>query len=42
MIEDKNKGITIWYNYLNLPSKVTFINGNSISYIYDTNGNKQK
>jgi RHS repeat-associated protein len=42
MIEDKNKGITIWYNYLNLPSKVTFVNGNSISYIYDTNGNKQK
>jgi RHS repeat-associated protein len=42
MIEDKNKGITIWYNYLNLPSKVTFVNGNSISYIYNTNGNKQK
>ncbi|NJN28665.1 MAG: RHS repeat-associated core domain-containing protein, partial [Cyclobacteriaceae bacterium] len=41
MIEDKNKGITaIAYNHLNLPSLITFGNGNTIEYIYDASGVK--
>jgi RHS repeat-associated protein len=40
LITDKNKGITnITYNYLNLPTQVTFGSGN-ITYIYDAIGNK--
>ena len=36
-----NKKITdIQYNYLNLPCRVEFENGNSISYLYDANGTK--
>ncbi len=43
MIEDKNKGITsITYNHLNLPTQISFDNGNSISYIYDASGVKQQ
>jgi RHS repeat-associated protein len=40
LIQDLNKGITITYNYLNMPSKIVFANGNSIFYIYNTNGTK--
>nr|WP_315202945.1 DUF6443 domain-containing protein [uncultured Flavobacterium sp.] len=40
MISDANKNITsITYNYLNLPTKITFTSGN-IQYIYDANGTK--
>jgi RHS repeat-associated protein len=40
--EDKNKGIAdIIYNYLNLPSQITFASGN-IQYIYNATGTKQK
>jgi RHS repeat-associated protein len=42
LIEDKNKGINITYNYLNMPSKIVFANGNSIYYIYNTNGTKMR
>lgn len=36
-----NKKITdIQYNYLNLPSRIQFEDGNSISYLYDANGSK--
>jgi len=35
MIEDRNKGITIEYNHLNLPNKVLFNNGNRLEWIYD-------
>jgi len=38
---DKNKGITaVSYNHQNLPYKVTFSNGGSISYTYDANGTR--
>ena len=38
---DANKDITnIEYNYLNLPKKITFGNGDEIVYIYDAAGNK--
>ena len=41
LIQDLNKKITdIQYNYLNLPCRVGFKNGNSISYLYDANGTK--
>jgi RHS repeat-associated protein len=41
MIKDKNKGISnISYNYLNLPTQITFDNGSTISYIYDASGTK--
>ncbi|MTI23735.1 GDSL-type esterase/lipase family protein, partial [Fulvivirga kasyanovii] len=40
MIEDKNKGITITYNHLNLPERVEKDANNYIEYIYDANGNK--
>ena len=42
MIQDLNKEITsIAYNYLNLPSKVTFnTTGDSITYLYDAAGIK--
>ncbi len=41
MTEDKNKSITgIAYNYLNLPTQITFVNGNKIEYLYDAAGMK--
>ena len=40
MIEDKNKGIVIEYNHLNLPTRVTFGNGNRLEWIYDAAGIK--
>src|SRR5690606_28715251 len=41
MTKDKNKDITsIEYNYLNLPTEITFGNGNSIEYIYSAAGVK--
>ncbi|WP_420571678.1 DUF6443 domain-containing protein [Kordia sp.] len=41
MISDKNKNINaITYNYLNLPTQITFDNGSTISYIYDASGLK--
>jgi RHS repeat-associated protein len=42
MLSDLNKGITITYNYMNLPSKVVFSNGNKIEYVYDPFGIKRK
>ena len=42
MTRDDNKGITnISYNHLNLPTQVSFANGN-IQYIYDASGGKLK
>ena len=32
--------ITLAYNYLNLPSTITFANGNIIDYTYDASGKK--
>ncbi len=41
LIKDTNKEIAnITYNHLNLPSKITFVNGNFISYIYNALGQK--
>ena len=41
LIEDYNKGIeNISYNYLNLPQRIWFGNGDSITYIYDAAGVK--
>lgn len=41
LTKDLNKNITdIQYNVLNLPSKVTFGNGNSVSYTYAADGRK--
>src|SRR5690606_32059173 len=41
MTKDENKDITsIQYNYLNLPTEITFGNGNSIEYIYSAAGVK--
>ena len=41
LTKDLNKNITaIQYNCLNLPSRVMFANGNSISYLYDAAGRK--
>nr|WP_285827606.1 RHS repeat-associated core domain-containing protein [Bacteroides acidifaciens] len=41
LIKDLNKNIIdIQYNFLNLPCRVEFENGNSISYLYDANGTK--
>lgn len=41
LTKDLNKNITdIEYNILNLPSKVTFGGGNSVSYMYAANGKK--
>ncbi len=41
LISDVNKGITnIAYNYMNLPEKITFGNGNTIRYMYDASGTK--
>ncbi len=42
MIRDDNKGITaISYNYLNLPTEI-IIGGQTISYVYDAIGGKQR
>ncbi len=41
LIKDSNKNIAdIQYNVLNLPSKVTFGDGNSVSYTYAADGRK--
>jgi len=41
MVQDLNKAIVdIDYNYLNLPEKVTFENGDYITYLYDAAGIK--
>ena len=41
MTQDKNKKIAIIkYNLLNLPDKIQFTNGNTISYLYDASGTK--
>ncbi|WP_455612810.1 RHS repeat domain-containing protein [Bacteroides congonensis] len=41
LIQDLNKKITdIQYNCLNLPDRIEFGDGNSISYLYDANGTK--
>ena len=41
LIKDSNKNIAdIQYNVLNLPSKVTFGDGNSVSYMYAADGKK--
>ena len=41
--KDLNKGITgIEYNFLNLPSKVTFSDGSTITYTYAADGTKLK
>ncbi len=41
MTKDDNKGIkTITYNHLNLPTKITFVNGNFITYLYNAVGQK--
>ncbi len=41
MTKDLNRNITsIQYNCLNLPSKVTFGNGNTITYLYAADGTK--
>jgi hypothetical protein len=41
MISDLNKDIqSIQYNYLNLPEKITKVNGEYIKYLYDPSGRK--
>ena len=41
LTKDLNKKITgIQYNYLNLPSQVTFADGNTTTYTYDADGTK--
>ncbi|HRK55685.1 MAG TPA: RHS repeat-associated core domain-containing protein [Cyclobacteriaceae bacterium] len=40
LISDLNKQISIEYNFLNLPSKITFSDGSYLKYIYDGNGDK--
>ncbi|MBP1615440.1 MAG: repeat-associated core domain [Bacteroidetes bacterium] len=41
LTEDLNKNITtIQYNYLNLPSKITFGDGSTIAYLYGADGTK--
>jgi RHS repeat-associated protein len=42
MVYDANKGITIRYNYLNLPYEVNFGNGNKIVWTYASDGSKLK
>ncbi|MEM6321951.1 MAG: 3-coathanger stack domain-containing protein, partial [Bacteroidota bacterium] len=37
---DPNKGITVEYNYLNLPHKVTHTNGNVLEWLYLGDGTK--
>ena len=40
MINDYHKGITIVYNYLNLPQQITFSDGKTITFTYDATGKK--
>ena len=41
LINDKNKNIkAIKYNHLNLPTEITFVNGNKIFYLYNALGQK--
>jgi len=45
LIQDKNKGLTITYNYLNLPQTLTFDGtqgnaGGTIDFTYDATGKK--
>lgn len=40
MTRDENKGITIAYNFLNLPIQIKYDDGNSINWRYDALGNK--
>ncbi|MEM1321370.1 MAG: RHS repeat-associated core domain-containing protein [Bacteroidota bacterium] len=42
MTRDPDKGITIEYNFMNLPKLITFDAGGSIELIYDAQGNKLK
>ncbi|MEZ5199413.1 MAG: DUF6443 domain-containing protein, partial [Bacteroidales bacterium] len=45
MIEDKNKGISIIYNHLDLPTEIYFgsmTDGNKLEYLYDAFGTKLK
>ncbi|QQS28154.1 MAG: hypothetical protein IPM47_14945 [Sphingobacteriales bacterium] len=37
---DANKGMMIQYNHLNLPRKVTFADGKTITWIFDATGCK--
>jgi|GEM_PF-365669 len=41
LIQDKNKGITVTYNQLNLTDQVSFTDGSYIKYIYDASGTKR-
>lgn len=38
MIRDPQKGITIYYNHLDLPENIIWDNGRSISFLYDADG----
>lgn len=41
MVSDQNKRIdVIAYNHLNLPTKITFVGGATIEYLYNANGKK--
>ncbi|GCC50443.1 hypothetical protein SanaruYs_06580 [Chryseotalea sanaruensis] len=42
LIEDKNKGITITYNVLDLPKRITLSDNSYIQYTYDAGGAKLK
>jgi RHS repeat-associated protein len=39
LLEDRNRGATISYNYLNLPAQVS-VNGRTLGYTYDAGGQK--
>ncbi|MBA9073220.1 RHS repeat-associated protein [Flavobacterium gossypii] len=40
MLTDSNKGVSITYNHMDLPTQILFANGNKINYLYDTEGTK--
>lgn len=40
MLTDANKGITVTYNHLNLPTKIQYANGNKIEYVYSAVGTR--
>jgi RHS repeat-associated protein len=42
MISDANKGISVTYNHMNLPTEIDFGNNNKITYLYLANGTKLK
>jgi RHS repeat-associated protein len=42
MISDANKGISVTYNHMNLPTEIDFGNNNKIIYLYLANGTKLK